>query len=163
MSPLTQMRLSGTANPSWVNFSGNDLVCNPPNGTGGIYPVYIEAFDGAMTSAPYLVEVNVTDFPYYNDNLVNQTVKVGGGQNTRYYTLPARNNSRNMPATVTDVANPYFVHLTSDSKWLSFDPPYSEGPGEYNITLQLASDGLYKISYFYLKVINTPPFNITVI
>ena len=68
-----------------------------------------------------------------------------------------------MPATVTDVANPYFVHLTSDSKWLSFDPPYSEGPGEYNITLQLASDGLYKVSYFYLKVINTPPFNMSAI
>jgi hypothetical protein len=55
MSPLTQMRLSGTANPSWVSFSGNDLVCNPPNGTSGIVDVYIEAFDGAMVSAPFLV------------------------------------------------------------------------------------------------------------
>jgi hypothetical protein len=44
-----------------------------------------------------------------------------------------------------------------------FDPPYSEGPAEYNITLQLASDGLYKISYFYLKVINKPPYNISAI
>ena len=91
-------------------------------------------------------------------------MKVGGGPNTLYYKLPpSANNSRGMPATVTDVANPYFVHLTSDSKWLSFDPPYSEGPGEYNITLQLASDGLYKVSYFYLKVINTPPFNMSAI
>ena len=55
MSPLTQMRLSGTANPSWVSFSGNDLVCNPPNGTSGVVDVYIEAFDGAMVSAPFLV------------------------------------------------------------------------------------------------------------
>jgi hypothetical protein len=78
----------------------------------------------------------VTDFPYYDENLVNQTVKVGGGLNTVYYKLPpSANNSRGMPATVTDVGLPYFVHLTSDSKWLRFDPPYSEGPGEYNITL----------------------------
>jgi hypothetical protein len=130
------MRLSGTTNPSWVSFSGNDLVCNPPNGTNGVHNVYIEAFDGAMASAPFLVSVNVTDFPYYNENLVNQTVKVGGGPNTVYYKLPpSANNSRGMPATVTDVGLPYFVHLTSDSKWLRFDPPYSEGPGEYNITL----------------------------
>jgi hypothetical protein len=130
------MRLSGTTNPSWVSFSGNDLVCNPPNGTNGVHNVYIEAFDGAMVSAPFLVSVNVTDFPYYNENLVNQTVKVGGGPNTVYYKLPpSANNSRGMPATVTDVGLPYFVHLTSDSKWLRFDPPYSEGPGEYNITL----------------------------
>jgi hypothetical protein len=129
------MRLVG-ANPFWVTFSGNDLVCSPPNGTSGIHNVYIEAFDGAMVSPTFLVEVNVTDFPYFNDNLVNQTVKVGGGPNTRFYKLPpSANNSRGMPATVTDVGLPYFVHLTSDSKWLRFDPPYSEGPGEYNITL----------------------------
>ncbi len=65
------MRLFGTSNPTWVSFSGNDLVCNPPNGTNGIFNVYIEAFDGVMVSAPFLVEVNVTDFPYFNDNLVN--------------------------------------------------------------------------------------------
>ena len=62
---------------------------------------------------------------------------------------------------ITDLGLPYFVHLSSDSKWLHFDPPYSEGPGEYNITLQLASDGLYTISNFFLKVINTPPFNVS--
>jgi hypothetical protein len=55
MSPLTHMRLSGTGNPSWVSFSGNNLVCNPPNGTYGIFNVYIEAFDGAMISSPFLV------------------------------------------------------------------------------------------------------------
>ncbi len=83
---------------------------------------------------------------------------------TVYYKLPpSSNNSRGMPATVTDVGLPYFVHLTTDSKWLRFDPPYSEGPGEYNITLQIASDGPYKISYFYSEVINTPPFNISAI
>ena len=49
------MRLVGTTNPAWVSFSGNDLVCNPPNGTSGIHNVYIEAFDGAMVSAPFLV------------------------------------------------------------------------------------------------------------
>ena len=114
-----------------------------------------------MVSAPFLITVNVTDFPYFNDNLINQTVRVGGGINTVAYKLPSNaNNSRGMPAIVTDVGFPYFVHLTSDFKWLYFDPPYSEGPGEYNITLQIASDGLYKISYFILKVINTPPYNI---
>jgi hypothetical protein len=72
MSPLTQMRLVGTAaNPSWVSFSGNDLVCSPPNGTSGIHNVYVEAFDGAMVSAPFLININVTDFPYFNDNLIN--------------------------------------------------------------------------------------------
>ena len=161
MSPLTQMRLVGTGNPLWVSFSGNDLVCSPPNGTSGIHHVYVEAFDGAMVSAPFLIIVNVTDFPYFNDNLINQTVRVGGGINTVAYKLPSNaNNSRGMPAIVTDVGFPYFVHLTSDFKWLYFDPPYNEGPGEYNITLQIASDGLYKISYFILKVINTPPYNI---
>ena len=65
------MRLSGTGNPSWVSFSGNDLVCNPPNGTNGVFTVLIESFDGAMSSTPWSVSVNVTDFPYFNDNLVN--------------------------------------------------------------------------------------------
>lgn len=37
MSPLTQMRFIGTSYPSWVSFSGNDLVCNPPNGTNGMF------------------------------------------------------------------------------------------------------------------------------
>jgi hypothetical protein len=54
-SPLTKMRLSGTGNPSWVSFSGNNLVCSPPNGTSGIHDVYVEAFDGAMVSAPFLI------------------------------------------------------------------------------------------------------------
>lgn len=76
------MRLVGTTKPAWVSFSGNNLVCNPPNGTSGIHNVYIEAFDGAMVSALFLVKINVTDFPYFNENLVNQTVKVGGGVNT---------------------------------------------------------------------------------
>lgn len=49
------MSLFGTSNPTWVSFSGNDLVCNPPNGTNGIFNVYIEAFDGVMVSAPFLV------------------------------------------------------------------------------------------------------------
>lgn len=71
MSPVTQMRLVGTGNPLWVSFSGNDLVCSPPNGTSGIHHVYVEAFDGAMVSAPFLITVNVTDFPYFNDNLIN--------------------------------------------------------------------------------------------
>jgi hypothetical protein len=65
------MRLSGSSNPSWVSFSGNDLVCSPPNGTSGVVSVYVEAFDGAMVSAPFLININVTDFPYFNDNLVN--------------------------------------------------------------------------------------------
>jgi len=65
------MRLFGASNPPWVSFSGNDLICNPPNGTSGIHDVYIEAFDGAMVSTPFLVRVNVTDFPYFNDKLVN--------------------------------------------------------------------------------------------
>jgi hypothetical protein len=91
-------------------------------------------------------------------------VKVGGGLNTRTYALPpTANNSRGMPAIVSDVGLPYFAHLVSNGTKMKFDPPYSEGPGEYNITLQLACDGLYKISYFYLKVINTPPFNISAI
>jgi hypothetical protein len=90
-------------------------------------------------------------------------VKVGGGSNTVYYKLPSANNSRGMPPIVSDVALPYFVHLSSDGKWIHFNPPYSEGPAEYNITLKLASDGLYKIDYFYLKVINTPPNNMTLI
>lgn len=64
-----------------------------------------------------------------------------------------------MPAIVTDDGLPYFVHLTTDCKWLRFDPPYSEGPAEYKISLNIASDGLYTKSYFYLKVINNPPFN----
>jgi hypothetical protein len=55
MSPLTQMRLVGITNPAWVSFSGNDLVCNPPNGTSGIHNVYIEAFDGAMVSPTFSV------------------------------------------------------------------------------------------------------------
>ncbi len=37
MSPLTQMRMIGTTNPSWISFSGNDLVCNPPIGTNGVF------------------------------------------------------------------------------------------------------------------------------
>ena len=91
-------------------------------------------------------------------------MKVGGGLNTRTYALPpTANNSRGMPAIVSDVGLPYFAHLVSNGTKMKFDPPYSEGPGEYNITLQLACDGLYKISYFYLKVINTPPFNISAI
>jgi hypothetical protein len=49
------MRLYGTSNPSWVSFSGNDLVCSPPNGTNGVFNVEIEAFDGAMISTPFLV------------------------------------------------------------------------------------------------------------
>jgi hypothetical protein len=128
-SPLTQLRLVGSTNPSWVSFSGNDLVCSPPNGTNGIHNVYIEAFDGAMVSDSFLVQVNVTDFPYFNDSLLNQTVKVGGGPNTVYYKLPPANNSRGMPAKVSEYGIPYFVHLTSDSKWVYFNPPYSEGPG----------------------------------
>jgi hypothetical protein len=103
-------------NPPWVSFVGNDLVCNPPNGTSGVHTVLIEAFDGAMSSVPWLVSVNVTDFPYFNDNLVNKTVKVGGGINTVYYNLPSANNSRNMPALVTDIGLPYFVHLRPDGK-----------------------------------------------
>ena len=78
-----------------------------------------------------------------------------------YYKLPSRNNSRSMPAMVTDVGLPYFVHLNTDGTYIHFDPPYSEGPGEYNITLKIASDGLYTISNFFLKVINTPPYNVS--
>jgi hypothetical protein len=63
-------------------------------------------------------------------------VKVGGGVNTLYYTLPASaNNSRGTPALVTDVGLPYFAHLHPSGAYMYFDPPYSEGPGEYNITL----------------------------
>jgi hypothetical protein len=65
------MRLAGSTNPAWVSFSGNDLVCSPPNGTSGIHDVFIEAFDGAMVSGTFLVKVNVTDFPYFDENLVN--------------------------------------------------------------------------------------------
>jgi hypothetical protein len=36
-SPLTTMRLYGTGNPSWVSFSGNDLVCTPDTGENGIF------------------------------------------------------------------------------------------------------------------------------
>jgi hypothetical protein len=91
-------------------------------------------------------------------------VKVGGGVNTVYYNLPAgANNSRGMAALVTDMGLPYFAHLKPDGTQIHFDPPYNEGPGEYNITLQIASDGLYKISYFYLKVINKLPYNISAI
>jgi hypothetical protein len=86
---------------------------------------------------------------------------VGGGLNTLYYNLPtSANNSRGTPALVTDEGLPYFAHLKPDGTQIYFDPPYSEGPGEYNITLKLASDGLYKVSYFYLKVINKPPYNV---
>jgi hypothetical protein len=63
MSPLIKMRLSGTGNPLWVSFSENDLVCSPPDGTNGIFNVYVEAFDGAMASPPFLISVSVTDFP----------------------------------------------------------------------------------------------------
>ena len=52
-SSLTQMRLSGSGNPTWVTFMGNNLVCNPPNGTNGVFNVSIEAFDGAMVSIPF--------------------------------------------------------------------------------------------------------------
>jgi hypothetical protein len=37
MSPLTQVRLYGTANPPWVSFSGNDLICSPPLATNGVF------------------------------------------------------------------------------------------------------------------------------
>ena len=70
-SPYTQMRLYGAGNPPWVSFSGNDLICSPPNGTNGMFTVYVEAFDGAMVSVPFLININVTDFPYFNDNLIN--------------------------------------------------------------------------------------------
>jgi hypothetical protein len=60
---------------------------------------------------------------------------VGGGLNTVYYKLPVANNSRGMTAIVTDIGLPYFVHLSIDGRWTHFDPPYSEGPGIYNITL----------------------------
>jgi hypothetical protein len=61
---------------------------------------------------------------------------VGGGVNKVYYKLPSSaNNSRGMPATVSDEGFPYFVHLSADTSKLYFDPPYSEGPGIYNITL----------------------------
>jgi hypothetical protein len=66
MSTLTKMRLSGVSNPPWVSFSGNDLICNPPITSNGVYNVFIEAFDGAMVSSPFLIRVNVTDFPYFN-------------------------------------------------------------------------------------------------
>ncbi len=63
-------------------------------------------------------------------------MKVGGGlNNTVYDKLPTANNSRGMPAMVSDIGLPYFVHLKPDGTWIHFDPPYSEGPGEYNITL----------------------------
>jgi hypothetical protein len=88
-----------------------------------------------MVSAPFLINVNVTDFAYFNDKLRNKTVKVGGGANTVYYTLPTANNSRGMPALVNDVGFPYFVHLNPAGTQMYFDPPYSEGPGQYNITL----------------------------
>ncbi len=68
-----------------------------------------------------------------------------------------------MPALVSDAGLPYFAHLSTDGKKITFDPPYSEGPGLYNITLQISSDGLYKISYFYLTVVNTPPYNVTIL
>jgi hypothetical protein len=88
-----------------------------------------------MVSPPFLITVNVTDFAYFNDKLRNRTVKVGGGPNTIYYTLPSANNSRGMPALVSNYGFPYFVHLNSAGTQMHFDPPYSEGPGLYNITL----------------------------
>jgi len=88
-----------------------------------------------MVSAPFLININVTDFAHFNDKLRNKTVKVGGGANTVYYTLPTANNSRGMPALVSDVGFPYFVHLNPTGTQMYFDPPYSEGPGQYNITL----------------------------
>jgi len=88
-----------------------------------------------MVSDPFLININVTDFPYFNDNLINQTVKVGGGAHAVYYTLPSRNNSRGMPAIVSDIGLPYFAHLNPTGTQMFFNPPYTEGPGEYNITL----------------------------
>ncbi len=78
----------------------NDFVCNLPNGTRGIYYVYIVAFDSTMVSAPYLLQINVTDSSYSNDNLINQTVKVGRGPNIVYYKLPPAANkyqARSLP------------------------------------------------------------------
>jgi hypothetical protein len=65
------LRFYGTDNPAWASFSGNNLVLNPPNGTSGFHDVYIEAFDGAMVSSPFHITVNVLDYAYYNENLVN--------------------------------------------------------------------------------------------
>ena len=36
--------------------------------------------------------------------------------------------------SITNLSNK-FVHLTNDSKQIYFEPPYTEGPGVYNITL----------------------------
>lgn len=68
---------------------------------------------------------------------------MGGGPNTVYYKLPSTVNSRGNPAMITDVGLPYFVHLTADGKYIYFDPPYSEGPGLYNISIRLERDGVY--------------------
>ena len=88
-----------------------------------------------VSDPPFLININVTDFPYFNDNLIDQSVKVGGGANTVWYKLPPGSNSRGMPALVTDLSLPYFVHLKPDGTWINFDPPYNEGPGLYNISL----------------------------
>lgn len=39
LSPYTTMRFYGGGYPSWISFSGNDLVCNPPNGTNGVFTI----------------------------------------------------------------------------------------------------------------------------
>ena len=72
-SPLTQLRIIPSPfNPPWISITGaNTLVASPNSGEYRLFSVYVEAFDGAMVSSPWPVTINVTDFPFFDDQLRN--------------------------------------------------------------------------------------------
>jgi hypothetical protein len=89
----------------------------------------IEAFDGALVSAPWTIKVIVIyDPPAAGDVLVDQKVKVGW---TKYYTTPAKNTLRQHDAIVLSPGLVYFGSTTGDT--FKFEPPYTEKPGKHKI------------------------------
>lgn len=73
----------------------------------------IEAFDGAMISAPWTIKLIVIyDPPVPSDKVVDQKVKVGS---TLLYKTPAKNIVRQHDAIVLSPGIVYFGSTTGDT------------------------------------------------
>jgi hypothetical protein len=91
--------------------------------------VVIEAFDGAMVSASWTIDVIVIyDPPVPGGAPVDQKVKVGA---TLLYRTPAKNALRQHDAIVHSPGLVYFGSTTADT--FKFEPPYTEKPGIHKI------------------------------
>jgi sugar lactone lactonase YvrE len=93
------------------------------------------------------------DPPVAGHTLVDQKVKVGS---TLLYCTPAKNTQRQNDAIVQSPGLVYFGSTTGNT--FKFEPPFTEKPGKHQIYVDYYVDDNIVTDYYWLTVINLPPY-----